>query len=177
MKYMRSIYYFLLYLIQSLFSFLVCKEDICYNSCMLKLKLIVNEKYIYPSKKNCKKCKKIGTPHKLPEGQSHLFPVDPFIALNHKCLLPVTMATHPASHKSERPRFVGLHTSALREMSRGFAFCTLSSSSRDEQLHSMPLNSSDDNRTTSVFTSKLTPAADICVGLTILSFGKCTSVL
>ncbi|XP_023270959.1 opsin-5-like [Seriola lalandi dorsalis] len=33
----------------------------------------------------------------------------------------------------------------------------------------MPLNSSDDNRTISVFTSKLTPAADICVGLAILS--------
>ncbi|KAG8011449.1 Opsin-5 [Nibea albiflora] len=33
----------------------------------------------------------------------------------------------------------------------------------------MPLNSSDDNRTASVFASKLTPAADICVGLTILS--------
>uniref|UniRef100_UPI0037E8D233 opsin 8, group member c n=1 Tax=Semicossyphus pulcher TaxID=241346 RepID=UPI0037E8D233 len=33
----------------------------------------------------------------------------------------------------------------------------------------MPLNSSDDNRTVSAFTSKLTPAADICVGLTILS--------
>ncbi|KAM9339233.1 opsin 8, group member c [Symphorus nematophorus] len=33
----------------------------------------------------------------------------------------------------------------------------------------MPLNSSDDNRTISAFTSKLTPAADICVGLTILS--------
>ncbi|XP_076613029.1 opsin 8, group member c [Chaetodon auriga] len=32
----------------------------------------------------------------------------------------------------------------------------------------MPLNSSDDNRTASVFTSKLTPAADTCVGLTIL---------
>ncbi|XP_070782532.1 opsin 8, group member c [Enoplosus armatus] len=33
----------------------------------------------------------------------------------------------------------------------------------------MPPNSSDDNRTSSVFTSKLTPAADICVGLAILS--------
>ncbi|XP_036941379.1 opsin 8, group member c [Acanthopagrus latus] len=33
----------------------------------------------------------------------------------------------------------------------------------------MPLNSSDHNRTISVFTSKLSPAADICVGLTILS--------
>ncbi|XP_071324210.1 opsin 8, group member c [Trachinotus anak] len=33
----------------------------------------------------------------------------------------------------------------------------------------MPLNSSDDNQTISVFTSKLTPAADICVGLAILS--------
>ncbi|XP_072218495.1 opsin 8, group member c [Leuresthes tenuis] len=32
----------------------------------------------------------------------------------------------------------------------------------------MPLNSSDDNRTISVFSSKLTPAADICVGLAIL---------
>ncbi|XP_061602965.1 opsin 8, group member c [Cololabis saira] len=32
----------------------------------------------------------------------------------------------------------------------------------------MPLNSSDDNRTDSVFSSKLTPAADICVGLAIL---------
>ncbi|TKS75460.1 G-protein coupled receptor 136 [Collichthys lucidus] len=55
-------------------------------------------------------------------------------------------------------------------MSGGFVFCILSSSSsRDEQLHSMPLNSSDENRTASAFTSKLTPAADICVGLTILS--------
>uniref|UniRef100_A0A3P9AUW8 Opsin-5 n=1 Tax=Maylandia zebra TaxID=106582 RepID=A0A3P9AUW8_9CICH len=33
----------------------------------------------------------------------------------------------------------------------------------------MPLNSSDGNRTTSAFTSKLTPAADICVGLAIFS--------
>ncbi|XP_029352961.1 opsin 8, group member c [Echeneis naucrates] len=33
----------------------------------------------------------------------------------------------------------------------------------------MPLNFSDDNRTVSAFTSKLTPAADICVGLVILS--------
>ncbi|KAM6992335.1 opsin 8, group member c [Tautogolabrus adspersus] len=33
----------------------------------------------------------------------------------------------------------------------------------------MPLNSSDFNWTVSAFTSKLTPAADICVGLTILS--------
>ncbi|KAM9703488.1 opsin 8, group member c [Menidia menidia] len=33
----------------------------------------------------------------------------------------------------------------------------------------MPLNSSDDNRTLSAFSSKLTPAADICVGLAILS--------
>ncbi|KAM7367757.1 hypothetical protein PAMP_014034 [Pampus punctatissimus] len=32
----------------------------------------------------------------------------------------------------------------------------------------MPLNSSDDNRTVSVFTSKLTPTADICVGMAIL---------
>lgn len=35
----------------------------------------------------------------------------------------------------------------------------------------MPLNSCDDNRTTSAFTSKLTPAADVGVGLTILSIG------
>ncbi|XP_028253685.1 opsin 8, group member c [Parambassis ranga] len=33
----------------------------------------------------------------------------------------------------------------------------------------MTLNYSDENRTLSAFTSKLTPAADICVGLTILS--------
>ncbi|XP_069573218.1 opsin 8, group member c [Brachyistius frenatus] len=32
----------------------------------------------------------------------------------------------------------------------------------------MPLNSSSDNRTISAFTSKLTPAADICVGLAVL---------
>lgn len=35
----------------------------------------------------------------------------------------------------------------------------------------MHLNSSNDNRTGSVFTSKLTPAADMCVGLAILSVG------
>ncbi|XP_074541706.1 opsin 8, group member c [Halichoeres trimaculatus] len=33
----------------------------------------------------------------------------------------------------------------------------------------MPLNCSEDNGTVSAFTSKLSPAADICVGLTILS--------
>ncbi|XP_037606987.1 opsin 8, group member c [Sebastes umbrosus] len=37
-----------------------------------------------------------------------------------------------------------------------------------KQLQPMTLNSSDDNRTSSAFTSKLTPAADICVGLAIL---------
>lgn len=40
----------------------------------------------------------------------------------------------------------------------------------------MSPDSSDDNRTMSVFTSKLTPAADVCVGLTILSIGMCTAL-
>lgn len=40
----------------------------------------------------------------------------------------------------------------------------------------MPLNP-DDNDTSSVFTSKLTHAADICVGLAILTVGMCFSVL
>uniref|UniRef100_A0A3P8X0G7 Opsin 8, group member c n=1 Tax=Cynoglossus semilaevis TaxID=244447 RepID=A0A3P8X0G7_CYNSE len=35
-------------------------------------------------------------------------------------------------------------------------------------------NFTDDNQTESVFTSKLSPAADICVGLAILSVGACT---
>lgn len=40
-----------------------------------------------------------------------------------------------------------------------------------QQQRPMPLNSSDGNQTTSAFTSKLTPAADICVGLAIFSIG------
>lgn len=38
-------------------------------------------------------------------------------------------------------------------------------------------NFTDDNQTESVFTSKLSPAADICVGLAILSVGACTCLL
>ncbi|XP_058469836.1 opsin 8, group member c [Solea solea] len=47
--------------------------------------------------------------------------------------------------------------------------CKFACSGNQERRQPMSLGSSDDNRTESAFTSKLTPAADICVGLAILS--------
>ncbi|XP_038582599.1 opsin 8, group member c [Micropterus salmoides] len=70
------------------------------------------------------------------------------------------MVTHPACIKVSIP---GSHVRGLRDMS-GF-----NPQQHPKRLQPMSPTPSEDNRTVSAFTSKLTPAADICVGLSILS--------
>lgn len=76
------------------------------------------------------------------------------------------MATVSACIKDGLGSYVGRY-----ETPEGFSCCNM------RGWGPKPGNSSDDNRIMSVFTSKLTPAADICVGLTILSVGMYTQLL